>query len=439
MKQKFITCLLLCTAFLARAQSNKIDFTEYTLDNGLHVILQPDKTTPIVAVSVMYHVGSKNEQSTRTGFAHFFEHLMFEGSNNIKRGEYTNLVQTAGGTLNANTSQDRTYYYEVLPSNQLALGLWLESERMRSAKIDQAGVETQRNVIKEEKKERIDNQPYGTILEKTFANAYSEHPYRWVPIGSAQYIDQATLSEFVDFYKTFYVPNNATLSIAGDIDVNQAKELIQKYFAVIPKGTKEIPRPTVKEAPKTQEAREIVFDNVQLPAVVQAYHIPEQTNPDYYAITMLTNLLTGGESARFNKALVDQQQKAVYVGSFPMQLEDPGLFLAFAVANAGVNIDEVERSMDAEIERVKKEQISDAEFQKLRNQLENSFVQKNFTVAGRAEQLANYHTFYKNTNLINTELQNFLKVTKDDLARVANQYFTRENRVVLHYLPKANN
>ncbi|QMU30768.1 M16 family metallopeptidase [Adhaeribacter radiodurans] len=439
MKRKFITCLLLCTAFLAQAQSNKINFTEYTLDNGLHVILQPDKSTPIVAVSVMYHVGSKNEQSNRTGFAHFFEHLMFEGSENIKRGEYANLVQTAGGSFNANTTQDRTYYYEVLPSNQLALGLWLESERMRSAKIDEAGVETQRNVIKEEKKERIDNQPYGTILEKTFANAFSEHPYRWVPIGSAQYIDQASLSEFIDFYKTFYVPNNATLSIAGDIDINQAKELIQKYFSPIPKGTKEIPRLTVKEQPKTQEVREIVFDNVQLPAVVQAYHIPEQTNPDYYAITMLTNLLTGGESSRLNKALVDQQQKAVYVGAFPMQLEDPGLFLAFAVANAGVNIDEVERSMDAEIERVKKEQISEEEFQKLRNQIENTFVQKNFTAAGRAEQLANYYLFYKDTNLINTELQNFLKVTKEDLARVANQYFTRENRVVLHYLPKSNN
>ncbi len=172
---------------------------------------------------------------------------------------------------------------------------------------------------------------------------------------------------------------------------------------------------------------------------MQAYHITDKTSPDYYAITMLTNLLTGGESARLNKALVDQQQKAVYVGSFPMQLEDPGLFLAFAVANAGVNIDEVERSMDAEIERVKKEQVSEVEFQKLRNQIENSFIQKNFTVAGRAEQLANYHTFYKDTNLINTELQNFLKVTKDDLARVANQYLTRENRVVLHYLPKSNN
>lgn len=439
MKKKLVTCLLLGAAFLARAQSTQINFTEYTLDNGLHVILHQDKSTPIVAVSMLYHVGSKNEQSDRTGFAHFFEHLMFEGSENIKRGQYANLVQSAGGTLNANTSADRTYYYEVLPSNQLALGLWLEAERMRSAKIDQAGVETQRNVIKEEKKQRIDNQPYGTILEKTFANAFTVHPYRWVPIGSDQYIDKASLSEFIDFYKTFYVPNNATLSIAGDIDVNQAKELVQKYFGNIPKGTKEIPRPSVQEPAKAQEVREIVFDNIQLPAVVQAYHIPEQTSPDYYAITMLTNLLTGGESARLNKALIDQQQKAAYVGSFPMQLEDPGLFMTFAVANTGVNVDDLEQAMDTEIERVKKEELTDAEFQKLRNQIENSFVQKNFTVEGRAEQLANNYVFFKNTNLINTELQSYLKVTKADLARVANQYLTKENRVVLHYLPKTNN
>ncbi len=439
MKKKLITCLLLGAAFLARAQSNKIDFTEYTLDNGLHVILHQDKTTPIVAVSVLYHVGSKNEQPERTGFAHFFEHLMFEGSDNIKRGEYANLVQSAGGTLNANTTQDRTYYYEVLPSNQLALGLWLEAERMRSAKIDQAGVETQRNVIKEEKKQRIDNQPYGTILEKTFANAFTVHPYRWVPIGSDQYIDKATLSEFVDFYKTFYVPNNATLSIAGDIDINQARDLVQKHFANIPKGTRQIPRPAQQEPVKTQEVREIVFDNIQLPAVVQAYHIPEQTSPDHYALSMLTNLLTGGESARLNKALIDQQQKAAYVGAFPMELENSGLFIAFAIANMNVNIDELERAMDAEIERVKKVEITDDEFQKLRNQVENTFVQRNFGVAGRAEQLANNYVFYKNTNLINSELQNYLKVTKADLARVANQYFTKENRVVLHYLPKTNN
>ncbi|WP_026462038.1 M16 family metallopeptidase [Adhaeribacter aquaticus] len=436
MKKFLFTCLLLCGGLVSSAQSNKINFTEYTLDNGLHVILHQDKSTPIVAVSVMYHVGSKNELPNRTGFAHFFEHLMFAGSENVGPGQFPILVQQAGGEHNANTSFDRTFYYEVLPSNQLALGLWLEAERMRSAKIDRAAVETQRAVVKEEKKQRIDNQPYGTILEKAFANAYSVHPYRWVPIGSDQYIDQATLDEFTDFYKTYYVPNNAVLSISGDIDINQSKELIQKHFGSINRGTRGIIRPTVQEPPQTLEKREIVFDEIQLPAVVQAYHIPQLGSPDFYAISMLTNLLSGGESARLNKALVDQQQIATYVGSFPMELENPGLFLAFAIANLGKDANEVERAMDAEIERIKKEPLTDREFQKLRNQIENKFVQKFTSNFGLAEQLATYQLFYKDTNLINTELQKYLNVTKNDITRVANQYLTKENRVVLHYLPK---
>jgi len=437
MKNFFLTLLILGTGLISRAQGNQITFTEYDLDNGLHVILHQDKSVPLVAVSVMYHVGSKNEQPDRTGFAHFFEHLMFAGSENIAPGQFANLVQQAGGDHNANTTQDRTFYYEVLPSNQLALGLWLEAERMRSAKIDKAAVETQRSVVKEEKKQRIDNQPYGTIQEKAFANAFTTHPYRWVPIGSDQYIDQATLDEFVDFYKTYYVPNNAVLSISGDIDLNQARELIQRYFATITRGTRTINRPTEQEAPQTAEKREIVFDEVQLPAVVQAYHIPKQNSPDFYALSMLTTLLTGGESARLTKTLVDQQQVAAYVGAIPMELEDPGLFLTMAVANAGKEPDDLERALDAEIERVKKEPISDREFQKLRNQVENNFVQQYTTNLGVAEQLANYHLFYNDTNLINTELQKYLSVKKEDITRVANQYLTKENRVVLHYLPRA--
>jgi len=438
MKKLLITCLLLSSVLLGRAQSNKIDFTEYTLDNGLHVILHQDRSTPIVAVSVMYHVGSKNEAEDRTGFAHFFEHLMFSGTQNIAPGQFANLVQQAGGEHNANTTADRTYYYEVLPSNQLALGLWLEAERMQSAKIDQAAVETQRAVVKEEKKQRIDNQPYGTILEKAFANAFTVHPYRWVPIGSDQYIDKATLEEFTDFYKTFYVPNNAVLSISGDIDLNNARALIEKYFANISRGTRQIPRPTVTEPQQVQEKREIVFDVVQLPAVVEAYHIPKQGSPDFYAIQMLTNLLANGQSSRLNKALVDQQQIATYVGSFPMQMEDPGLFMNFAVANMGKDVGELENAMDAEIERVKTQPLSDQEFQKLRNQVENAIVQKYTTNLGVAEQLANNHLFFNNTNLINTELQQYLRVTKADISRVANEYLKKENRVVLHYLPKAS-
>ncbi|MBF9252971.1 insulinase family protein [Pontibacter sp. 172403-2] len=440
MKRKFLTGLLICASgFTAMAQtkSSEIKFTEYDLPNGLHVILSPDHSTPNVAVSVLYHVGSKNEEKGRTGFAHFFEHLMFEGSENIDRGQYMAMVENAGGALNANTSFDRTYYYELLPSNQVALGLWMEAERMKHAKVDETGVETQRKVVQEEKRQRIDNQPYGTIGENVFALAFKEHPYHNMPIGTFEDLNNAKIDEFRDFYHTFYVPNNATLSIAGDINIDSTKQMIEKYFAGIPKGTKEIPRPTVVEPKQTEERRKTVYDNIQLPAVIEAYHIPEQGTEDYYALSMLTTLLSGGESARLPKALVDKQQIAVAASSIPFPTEDPGLFLTFAIANMGVNVDTLEQAMDAEINRVKTEPISDREFQKLRNQIESNFVQQNSTVAGRAESLADYHVYYGDANLINTELNRYMKVTKDDIQRVAKQYLTKDNRVVLHYLPKS--
>ncbi|KAA3440559.1 M16 family metallopeptidase [Rufibacter hautae] len=437
MKRKILSILLLGASLTAAAQSNKIEFTEYDLPNGLHVILHQDKTTPTVAVTMMYHVGSKNENADRTGFAHFFEHLMFEGSENVERGKYINMIQSAGGAVNANTSFDRTYYYQILPSNQLALGLWMEADRLRAAKIDAQGIETQRQVVKEEKKQRIDNQPYGTLLENTFATAYAVHPYRWVPIGSAQYIDRASAREFEQFYKTFYVPNNATLTIAGDLNIDQTKQWVEQYFANIPKGTNNIPRPTVVEPAQIEEGRKVVFDNIQLPAVIQAYHIPAQGSEDSYAINMLTTLLAGGPSSRLNKALVDKQQKAVTAASIPMPLEDPGLFINLAIANQGVDVHDLERAMDVEIDRVKNETISDQEFQKLRNQMETSYISSISTLEGRTEKLASYHALHGNTNLINTELDKILAVTKDDLMRVAKKYLTKENRAVLHYLPKA--
>ncbi|MBC5993949.1 M16 family metallopeptidase [Pontibacter cellulosilyticus] len=440
MKRKLLLCLLWCAScFTAMAQTkgNKIDFTEYTLPNGLHVILHQDKSTPNVAVSVLYHVGSKNEVEGRSGFAHFFEHLMFEGTENIDRGQYSSLVQKAGGALNANTSFDRTYYYELLPSNQVELGLWLEAERMKHAKIDETGVETQRKVVQEEKRERIDNQPYGSMGENVFSLAYTKHPYKSMPIGSFKDLNAASIEEFRDFYKTFYVPNNATLSVAGDINIEETKKMIEKYFGGIAKGTKEIPRPNVVEPKQTEERRKTVYDNIQLPAVIQAYHIPAQGTEDYYALSLLTTLLSGGESARLPKALVDKQQKAVAAASIPFPTEDPGLFLTFAIANMGVEVDDLEKAMNAEIERVKTEPLTDREFQKLRNQVESQFVQQNSTVAGRAESLANYHVYFGDANLINTELQRYLNVTKEDIKRVANEYLTKNNRVVLHYLPKS--
>jgi len=441
MKRNAFYSMLLGASLLtmsAKQAAANIKFSEYNLPNGLHVILQEDHSTPIVAVSVMYHVGSKNEDPNRTGFAHFFEHLLFEGSDNIKRGEYMKYIQAAGGQLNANTTQDRTFYYEVLPSNQLELALWMESERMLHAKIDTIGVETQRKVVKEEKKQRYDNTPYGQLINVIFENAYTVYPYRWSPIGKEQYIDQATLSEFMNFYKTFYVPNNAVLVISGDINEAQARNLITKYYGDIPMGTKPIPRPTEVEPVHTAEKIDTFYDNVQLPAVILAYHIPRQGTDDYYATQLLTQLLSQGKSSRFEKEIVDKQQKAVEAEAFDLGNEAPGLAIMLGIANMGIKPEDLEKSMLAEIDKVKKAGITDEEYKKLENQAENDFIDQNQKDIGVATNLATYYTFQGDANLINTELERYKKVTKEDIKRVANKYLTKENRLVVYYLPKGD-
>lgn len=436
MKSTILFVNLLLLPFLAFSQGNRIEYTEYDLPNGLHVILHEDHSTPIVAVSVMYHVGSKNENPERTGFAHFFEHLLFEGSENIKRGEFDNYIQNAGGMNNANTTYDRTFYYEVLPSNQLALGLWLESERMLHAKVEEVGIETQRQVVKEERRQRVDNQPYGSFIEESMKRAYSVHPYRWSVIGSMDHLDAAQEEDYKKFYADFYVPNNAILSIAGDINIPQAKTLIEQYFGSIPKGTGPIYRPSAVEPPLPGEVRDTIFDNVQLPGVIQTYRIPAQGTPDFYAVSMLSTLLSQGESSRLYRSLVDEQQKALFITNFPFNLEDPGVSMVLGIPNMGVDPAEFEAAIDAEIRKVQDELISEEEFQKLRNQQENDFVTANATVSGIAQSLANYHMYYGDANLINTELKRYLDVTREDIQRVAKQYFHPGNRVVLYYLPK---
>jgi zinc protease len=425
---------LLSTA--AFAQARKINFEKYTLPNGLTVILHQDNSAPVVAVTALYHVGSKNEDTARTGFAHFFEHLLFEGSENIKRGEFDKYVTNAGGALNANTSQDRTFYYELLPSNQLKLGLWLESERMMHAKIEQVGVNTQREVVKEEKRQRIDNQPYGSILTEVLKRAYKVHPYRWAPIGSMEHLNAAKLEEFIDFYKTFYVPNNCVLSIAGDINIADTKKEIESYFASIPKGTKPIPRPSLTEPALGSEVRATVEDNIQLPAVIQAYRAPKQGSDEYYAFRLLGTILSGGQSSRMNKTLVDQKQMALAAQALPFFNEDAGLFITFAIANMGVKPQDLEQNMDSVVNSLKSGLVSEHEFQKVKNQIQTQFVSGNATMAGIAESLANYEVYFGDANLINTELERFKKVTREDLLNVAKKYLTKDNRVVLHYVQK---
>lgn len=435
-KFTFSLMLGLFLAFTVSAQ-NKIEFREFTLDNGLHVIMHQDNSTPIVAVSVLYHVGSKNERPDRTGFAHFFEHLLFEGTENIPRGEYMNKIQAIGGTLNAFTSNDITYYYEIVPSNQLETALYMESERMLHPKIDQVGVDTQREVIKEEKRQSYDNRPYGTILPETMKRAFSKHPYMWPVIGSMEHLDAAQLQEFMDFHKSYYVPNNATLTIAGDIDYEQAEKWARAYFEEIPKGPSEFYRPNVAEPKKTEEIRDIVYDNIQIPAIIQAYNLPPKTHPDAYAMSMLSTYLTGGNSSLMTKELVDRQQKALGVAAFPLDLEDGGIFLMYGIANMGVEPKDLENEMDVLLRKVQQEGISEKDFQKLQNIIENNLVSQNSSMAGIAQNLAEARVFFGDTNYINQELSFYRKVSREDIQRVANEYLNLDGRVVLYYLPKS--
>jgi predicted Zn-dependent peptidase len=419
------------------APATDITFKQFDLPNGLHVIVQEDHSVPVVAVSVMYHVGSKNEQPDRTGFAHFFEHLMFEGSENIGRHQYDKIVESAGGTLNANTSNDRTYYYEILPSNQLELGLWLESERMLHARVDSIGIATQKGVVIEEKKQNYDNRPYGSLLPELMKRAFIKHPYRWTTIGDADQIRAAKDEEFKKFYDSFYVPNNAVLVIAGDINFADAKSMAEKYFTDIPAKQGEIYRPAVVEDIKHAEVRDTIYDNIQLPAVFEAYHIPAIGSDDYYAVEMLGQLLATGQSSRLYKSLVDEQQLAVEVAAIPLSSEDPGLAIILALPNMGHDCGTLEAAMQKEIEKAQTELIPEKEFQKLKNQIENQMVTENSTIASRAATLAEDYTYFKDANRINTDLGKYLAVTREDLQRVANTYLRKDNRVVLYYLPKS--
>ncbi len=426
--------LLLSSGLLAQAP--KIAYEKYSLPNGLTVILHQDRSAPVVAVSALYHVGSKNEDTARTGFAHFFEHLMFEGSDNVKRGDFDKYTSNAGGYNNANTTQDRTYYFELFPSNQYALGLWLESERMLHAKIEDVGVNTQKEVVKEEKRQRIDNQPYGSIIGEIFKRAFTQHPYRWQPIGSLEHLSRAKLSDFIDFYKTFYVPNNCVLSIAGDIDIPQVKQQIEAYFGTIPKGSKPIPRPNITEPPLGGEVRDVIEDNIQLPAVVQAYRSPKQGSDEYYAFNVLSTILSGGNSSRLNKAIVDEKQLAVQAGAFNYALEDAGLFITYGIANMNVKPDDLEKEIQVVVDGVKNKLVEEREFVKVRNKITTDFVTRNSTMAGIAETLANYQVYFGDANLINTEINRYNKITREDLMNVAKKYLNKDNRVTLYYVPK---
>ena len=418
-------------------QAQHIKFEEYNLDNGLHVILHKDNSAPVVAVSISYHVGSKNEDSTRTGFAHFFEHLLFEGSDNIARGEYFKYVEKNGGQNNANTNIDRTYYYEVFPSNKLEIGLWLESERMMHAKIDTIGVNTQREVVKEEKRLNYDNVAYRSFLGETAKRMFKKHPYRWTTIGSMDHLNEAQLNEFMEFYHTYYVPNNAVLTIAGDIDLAQTKKWVKDYFGPIAKGTKKMNRPNIVEPLIAAEIVDTIHDaNVQIPAVFVTYRTPKQTDKDAYVISFINDILSNGASSRIHKQIVEKDQLAMQSGSFVMGGEDYGRITFYGLLAQEKSMDNLLAAIDKEIDKMQTSLITGKEYEKEMNQLELGFVSKNRTMQGVSESLSDYYLFFHNTNLINTEINKYRGVTKQDIMRVAKKYLNKNNRVILFYYPK---
>ncbi len=437
-KKCLIFTMLLFAVVATRASEHRIAFEEYTLDNGLHVILHEDNTTPNVVVNIMYHVGAKNEFRDRTGFAHFFEHLMFQGSEHIGRGEFAEIVEQSGGSLNAFTSFDVTNYFVLLPSNQLELGLWLESERLLHPVIDSTGIAIEKDVVTEEMKQTRDNRPYGRMMTETIKRAFTVHPYQSDVLGKDEHIRNATKEEIMAFHDMFYVPENAVLVVTGDIQIDETKALVEKYFADIPRGGHEIFRPDEVEPERTEELRDTVYDNIQLPAYIQAYHIPAQGTKDYYALSMLGSLLTQGESSRLHRRMVVEEQTAMMIQANPLGLEDPGLHMIISIPNMGVDPIELEMTIDEELERVRTELITEEEMQKLRNQVETRMVRDNTTIARRAMNLANYHLLYGDASLINTEIDRFMEVTREDILEVAQNYLHDDNRVVLFYMPQPN-
>lgn len=432
-----LTFGLLALFFVSTIYAQEVSYEEYELDNGLHVILHQDNNVPVVTTSVMYHVGAKDENPEKTGFAHFFEHLLFEGTKNIGRGEWFKIVSSNGGQNNANTTQDRTYYYEVFPSNNLELGLWLESERLMHPIINKIGVDTQSEVVQEERRMRYDNSPYGRWREQMFIHLFKKHPYRWQTIGSLEHLASASLDDFKAFNKKYYVPNNAVLVVAGAIEIDKTKKMIQDYFGPIPKGN-DIQHQTFIEDPITTTIKAEYRDpNIQIPAIFLGYRTPAQTERDAYVLDMVSTYLSDGKSSKLYKKLVDEKKNALQVFAFNGSQEDYSAYVVGALPVGETALEDLKNEIDSEIVKLQSELISERDHQKLQNKFENLFVNANSSVSGIANSLARYYMLYDNTSLINNEIDIYRSITRKEIMDVAKKYLNPNQRVELEYLPKA--
>jgi len=415
--------------------SVNISFDEFQLANGLHVILHVDHFLPIVAINLWYHVGSKNENENRTGFAHMFEHMMFQGSGNVPPNGHFRYVQEAGGTLNGSTSFDRTNYFETVPSHQFELGLWLEADRMRSLSLSQQTLDTQRSVVMEERRSRYDNQPYGTMYEQLFSHAFKLQPYSWPTIGSMEDIRNATLADVKEFHSMYYRPDNASLCIAGDIDPVEARSLIERHFGDIGARNGEIFRPFVHEPAQQMQVRDYVYDAIPLPAIIAGFHIPDLNDRDFVPLEILANILSSGKSSRLHHKLVYEQRVAQSVLSFAYGMELPGLYIVRAIVQQGKNPESVEALIWEELRDIRENGVSQEELQKAKNGLEAAYIRNLSSLQSRADLLNACFILSKDTNRINTELESIHEVQLADIHRVASRWLVETNATVLHYRP----
>jgi len=414
----------------------KLEFTTHTLANGLQVILLEEHQAPVINLQVWYQVGGKDEQPGKTGFAHLFEHLMFKGSAHVGAEEHSRIIEAIGGFDNASTLDDYTNYFETFPSNYLERVIWLEADRMGSLNVDEANFKSEREVVKEELRVRVENQPYGYLEQDLRAAAFTVHGYHHTPIGSKEDLDRATLEDVRNFHDIYYKPNNATLIIVGDFNSEQALGWAKKYFEGIPASAKPIPRIDKPEPPQTEERMvKKSYSNTPLPAVVIGYKIPARYAPDSYPLDLASNILAGGESSRLYQALVYKEQIAVQAAGFGNFTEDPNLFWAYAIMNQGHTAEEGEKAVIAELDELKTKPVDAQELEKAKNQEISGAILGRNTDQEKAEALGSAAVLGKDPELVNTELDQYLKITPADLERAAKEYFVLEHATVLLVTP----
>ena len=420
----------------AAVRPPKLEYQRMVLPNGLTVILHEDKSTPIAHVALWYHVGSKNERAGRTGFAHLFEHMMFKGSKNVEPEQHTSIVSSVGGQANAYTTEDTTVFWQTVPSQYLPLVLWMEGDRMATLRIDDKTFKNEREVVKEERRMRIENQPYGRLNEILFDQAFTAHPYKHPVIGSMADLEAATIDDVREFHQTYYVPANATVVIAGDFDKDQAVDLVNRYLGRVPGSDKAVPREIPKEPIPGKEKRVTVEEPWPLPAIIVAHHITYDGHPDSYPLHILAKVLSDGQSSRIYRKLVYETGQALTAFGSANLIENPNLFYTVAIANPGNRPEALEKALIAELERVKTEGITERELQRAKNQFARDYILQRESIQDKATVLAHAEVLHADIKTADAEFDIFQNMTAADVKRVANTYFTPERRVVLHVMPK---